>query len=568
MLKRSMINVNNRIFVTFCAIAALLFWQAEAEAARSFTVTQITSPAQFPMGSAAPITLQITNTSTAGETMTRVQFNVSGTYTYFPPQTITPPGTGWSCSLSNASGSNYRRITCSASNSAYYIQPSGSMTFTFNLINNTSLTTDRNDSLSSVVGTFWTGWRTRTTTLNTQGLWTWKALFMTLVPDSLNVGTGCQFILTMTITNRTNTNLNNIKAVPSPPTPAYTGGASVSTTSNPGNLNLNAGATGTLVWVYRLNGPAGGTVRFTACASTGNSCTTVSGTSRTSGSVTSAPVTVATGLSCGLNASITNNPNCLYPNGTATFIMTVTNTTGNTVFNVAPSALTPVVTGAASIGAFTGPVPASIASINNGGNGTFTWTATVSGNPNDTYAVSGYAAATAGGVPLQSATVTSNVQDIDGYTIAAGSAVADSVNEEIVWTIANFGCSNINRVAVSAPAGWTFGNDAYALVNNTAGAQVDTWNWAYAGGTTTFTSPNSTDRIPVPPLANTGSFSLLFSQTPAAAGDYTFTVVVTDDTSPTPVSQTLSTSVTVNPFDSSAGGPNAAGTAIWHEDVK
>ncbi len=547
-------------------VGALLFFRlTPAEAARSFTVTQVTSPAEFAMSSAATITFKITNTSTAGETMTLVQFNVSGTYTYFPPQTIAPPGTGWSCTLSNASGSNYRRITCSASNSAYYIQPAASMNFTFNLISNTSLTTDRNDSLSSVVGTFWVGTRTRSSTVNTQGAWTWKALFMTLVPSSISAGTGCQFTLTMTVTNRSSANLTNIAAVAKPPAPAYTGGANVTTTSNPANLNLNAGATGTMVWTYTLTGPAGGTVRFTACSSASGSCTTVSGTSRTSSSVTSSAVTIATGLSCGLTAAITNNPACLYPGGTATFVMTVTNTTGNPVTNVVPSALTRVVTGAASIGAFTGPAPASIANIANGGNGTFTWTATVTGNPNDTYAVSGYA--TANG-PLQTATVSSNTQDVDGYTWAVGSAVAGSANEEVMWNIANYGCSNINQVSIAVPAGWTFANDAYALVYNTAGNQVDTWTWAFAAGTATFTSPNSTDRIPVPPLSNTGSLSLLFSQTPAAPGNYTFNVTITDDSTPTPVTQTIPTTVTVNPFDSSTGGPNATGTAVWHEDVR
>ena len=84
-----------------------------------------------------------------------------------------------------------------------------------------------------------------------------------------------------------------------------------------------------MVWVYTLTGNVGNTVQFTACASTGASCTSVSGTSRTSTSFTSSAVSVASGLSCGLTAAITNNPACLFTGGTATFVMTVTNTTGN-----------------------------------------------------------------------------------------------------------------------------------------------------------------------------------------------------------------------------------------------
>ena len=92
------------IGIVFC------FWQSSAEATNSFTVTQVTSPALFTMGTSTPISITITDTGTVS--MTKVQFNVSGTYTYFPPQTITLAG--WTCTQSRASGGNYRRIVCSA----------------------------------------------------------------------------------------------------------------------------------------------------------------------------------------------------------------------------------------------------------------------------------------------------------------------------------------------------------------------------------------------------------------------------------------------------------------------
>jgi hypothetical protein len=199
--------------------------------------------------------------------------------------------------------------------------------------------------------------------------------------------------------------------------------------------------------------------------------------------------------------------------------------------------------------------------IANNATGTFLWTAPVTGNPNDTYAVTGFA--TANG-PILTATATSTpIQDVDGYIATIGSTNAGSTNAELLWTVTNYACFNINQVVIAVPAGWTFGNDAYAVVNNTAGNAVDTWSPA-AG--TTFTSPNATDRIP--PAGNTGVFSLLFSQTPAAPGNYVFNVSITDDAA-TPVTRIIPTTVTVAPYDSSTPGEaNFTGTGIWHEDIR
>jgi hypothetical protein len=389
---------------------------------------------------------------------------------------------------------------------------------------------------------------------------------MTLVPAPTSVGTGCQFTLTMTVTNRSTANLTNITSILKPPSPTYTGGANVVTASSPANLNLNAGAMGTMVWTYTLTGPAGATAKFTACASTGGSCATNSGTSRTSSPVTSSAETVAAGLSCGLTAAITNSPACLFPGNTATFMMTVTNTTGTAVTNVLPSALTRIVTGAAVIGAFS-PIAQTAISIPNNGAGTFTWTAPVTGNPNDQYSVQGFA--TANG-PITTATVISTpVQDVDGYLVSGASVTpiityAGSNNAELNWTVANFGCSKINQVSIAAPGGWPAATDPYALVSNTTGTLVDSWT-PLAG--TTFMSPSSTDRIPAS-LPNTGDFYLLFSPTPAA-GTYLFNVTITDDTLPVAVTQVIPTTVTVLPYDSSTpGAGNYTETNIWHEDIQ
>jgi hypothetical protein len=552
---------SQKMILFLCVCAVLCLWRTPAEAARQFTVTQVTTPAEFPLGAAQPVTFTVTNTcngSNAGETISRVQFNVSGTYSYFPPQTMTIPG--WTCTLSRSSGSNYRRITCSANSAAYRIPTSSSQDFTFKIINNANVSTDRNDVLSSVVASFWSGTRTRTVTHNTQGAWTWKALLMTLVPSSTMVGNNCQFTLTMTITNKTSITLNAIVPVPSPRPTANTTSANVNSPSPfPANLNLNAGAQGTITWTYTLTdtGAAGGSVYFTACASTNNSCTTNSGTSRTSPTVKSSLVNINSALVCGFSVvSFTNTPDCLYSGDIATFVMTVSNTTAAPVNNVVPSALVSVVTGSAAIGTLAGPTPASIATINIGASGTFTWTAPVTGNPNDTYAVQG--TATANGSLITSA-VTSTVRDVDGYIVNVGMTNADSSDAEITWNIENWACSKINQVSIAMPGGWVFDDDGYALVTNVSG--VDDDSWTRSPGSTTFTAQAAGDRIPSGGMA--GNYALLFSQTPVTAGDYTFDVTITDDLGVVRVKPSV---VTVNDFNTS--GLNATDIGVWQEDVR
>ncbi|MHB8836180.1 MAG: COG1361 family protein [Candidatus Methylomirabilia bacterium] len=272
-------------------------------------------------------------------------------------------------------------------------------------------------------------------------------------------------------------------------------------------------------------------------------------------------------------ASISATPSCLYSGSTATFTMKVTNWTGITISAVTPSALTGYVTGTAAIGAFTGPNPASIATLAHGVSGTFTWTATVTGGVNDAYSVAGYAAS---GGP-RTLTATSNTQEINGYTIDVdpASTYANSTNQHLAWTIANFGCSmvtgnptNIDRVAIAVPAGWTLsGGDyaVYALAANTLFDLVETWP---PPSGTTFTAPNATDRIP---FTGSGIFDLVFAATPAVPGTTDFTITITDDTG-TP--RTLLTtvgggSVTVDPYNNSTPGQgNFTGSAAWQEQFR
>lgn len=272
-------------------------------------------------------------------------------------------------------------------------------------------------------------------------------------------------------------------------------------------------------------------------------------------------------------ASISVTPACLYTGSTATFTMTVTNWTGVPLVGVTPSALAGHVSGTAAIGAFTGPNPASIATLAHRASGTFTWTATITGGVNDTYYVTGNA--TSGGP--RTMTATSNMEQINGYTVSVDptSTYASSTNQHLAWTITNYGCSTVTGnatdiagVAIAVPAGWALSTGvsaAYALAANTLSDLVETW--APASGTT-FTSPSATDRIP---FTGAGTFELVFAATPTAPGASDFAITVTDSTG-TP--RTLLTvvgggSAVVNPYNNATPGQgNYSGIADWQEQFR
>ena len=555
-----------QVVTVVLAVIILGGWYSSDEAARSFTIVQTLSPVELVMGTTNnTMTFRVTNYSTAGEPITAVRFNTNTTYTALPnPETFVAP-TGWTCTRNSGT-----QITCTASNSTYYITPGTNKDFKFN-INSVATTTDRTDQLASAQARF-SGSRTWRTPNTTTSSWTWKALQMTLVPSSFNVGNGCQFTLTMTITNRSTSNLASVTSLAKPPnsTGATPAGVSVSTTSNPGNPPVNAGATGTMQWTYTA-GATAGTIQLTACATTGASCTTTSGTTRTSSIVTTPAITINS-TSCTLTAVITVSPPCLFSGGTATFTMTVTNNTGSTVTNVLPSALTRIVTGSAAIGAFaTGPLPASYASIVNNTSQPFTWTATVAGNVNDTYAVSGFA--TANG-PITTSTATSTPQDIDGYliTVDPPSGNANSTNQELTWKVTNYGCADVKQVRISIPPEWSAASitDNYSLVDQVNPPNPSTttienlWTFGGTNPTITFDAPTSPNYVL--PQTQSGNFSLLFSSTPPSSTPATsiFTVRVTDTGS---LSLDLQVPVSVADFNTGASNPNENDTNTIREDI-
>lgn len=515
-------------------------WHTAVQAAYNFTSTMTApaAPVEFTMGDPGSVTFQITNTSTGSNVDQRIyqmRFRLTGTTggTVFSNTTTAP--TGWTRTSFSTTSITFRAntandaIVCTSGGCA--AGPTTSKSFPLNIVAG-SYSSDLNQSLRDVRAYFQnstTPWppsgsdsRVTKNSGSSVGPWTLKSLLMTLVPSVTSVPAGGTFTLTMTVTNRSSSNLTGITSNPKPPTPTYSPlvlpvppnpPVVVSTSSNPANLNLNAGATGTMVWNYTASATsAAGTVTFTADAR--------SGATRTSKTVTSVAVAIRL-----LSATIAVTPTCRFSGQDATFTMTVTNSTGATVNNIVPSALTRG--GTATIGAFSGPSPATF-NLTNGSSNTFTWTAPVSGAVLSTYFVTGSASGSGGAT---SPTATSNTEDVDGFVINIDTTNVNlsSTNQVLTWSIVNQGCADVQTVQISLPSGWNWGTgatDGYALVTNTVGNLVESWTASGpTSGPVQFNSPSAIDRIPI---GSGGEFELVFSATPTTGASSIFSVTVTD----------------------------------------
>lgn len=589
---------NYIIIIGFAIIVSLFFCQTQAEAVQQFTVSQI-NPApgsQVVMGSTQLVTFRITNTNTAPNNLERiyyVRFQTNTTCTApcrnstFNTAATVPPA-NWSKSTNLTTD-----IIFQPNNYANAIPVGGFKDFTISVYMG-SQTADFTETLRRVRVRYTTTaagvccpstyvQTGATITINNPGSLALKSLSINSFQTTDCAGTpitsttsGNNFCVVMTVQNFSSAAANGIVTNPTnPPSGAniskigtVTQGY-ISTTYAPNPLNLAAGAgpgyvgaTGTITFRYSTVGTDNGTIQFINLNARASATVTSPLANSNILSVSRLTISIA------VRGPIVASPTCVFSGDTATFTMTATNNTGAAVNNVKPSALTPF--GTATIGAFTGPTPsACIASIANGGTGTFIWTAPVTGTlpPKPTFWVQGTvnynmtAGCASGGTTSVIATSTPP-EDVDGYVVSVNptSSYAGSANEELTWSVTNYGCAAIQSVSVDYPAGWTWtGGDSYSLVGNN---NLETWTVGGANPPVVFTAPLPADQLL---QLESGSFSLAFPQTPATTGAYTFNVTITDANA-APIVKTLPTTVTVNPYDSSTPGQgNYTIPGIWKE---
>src|SRR6267142_4502534 len=412
-----------------------------------------------------------------------------------------------------------------------------------------------------------------TVTVNTPGSWTLKSLQITSFQTTSNtspfpavsaIAAGSSYRVVITVKNISSATQSNIVASPTPPTQTRTGTWSSPTTNcsltstSPSPLTLAAGASGTITYTCTTLAADNGAVFFTTSVRNG----TTTATSRSSNSNTLTVSSVTLSWSPITPAA----PACLFSGGTATMTLRVTHSTAVTITNVAPSAFGLTTANGASTSALSGPAPASVASLAPAAFQDFVWTAVVTGTvpvpPTTAPSIMVTAAATytAGVTATTPANNTTKFLDDYVVNINPASTNASSTNQELVWTVTNRGCANVNSVAITLPGGWTF-SDGYSVAADMTSTDIDTWT--LAGTTfTAFPSPGGRTPVSVPATStfNDGNYSLLFSATPTATGVSTFTVRVTDDNGGF-VDHT--TPVTVNAFDPT--GPNLTNPSTWRE---
>lgn len=577
-----------RRWAFLCLLVALAAVATSAQAARSFSITQTApaAPGEIDMASTQTLTYTITNNNTgtnAGERIYRMRFRLNGTCT----------GTGCVATLfstASAAPANWTRTGFSTTSVTYTAAtwndaiPAGSSLSFSVVVTAGKSTQDRTERLRDARANFTTDTNfangitnSGSSTITAPGSWVLQSLQITgfqTTDASGNpvsaIAAGASFRIVITVKNISAATQNGIVANPSPPTATTSGGFGASPScsllsTSPSPFNLAAGASGTMTYNCTTSTSNSGTVTYSVTdVRTGASVTSRSGTSNV---LSVSPLSVSIAVTGPYVADTT----CHFSGDTAKFVMTVKNNTSGSLTSITPSSLTfvdasPVGT-STSVGAFTGPTAACTLPLAVGGSCTYTWTAPVSvggsypasgGKP--AFKVTGSATASPG--PITSPTVTSNIQDVDGFviTVAPTSTNTDSGNQEFTFSVTNRACDNLNKVAITVPGGFSYGSDGYSLVNDTTGNPNESWSLA----TTTFTAPlNNAPGVDPGRLPNNGSsgdFSLVMSGTPPAVGTYTFSLDLTDENG---VTRTRTVDVPVATFGS--GTINTASPAAWRE---
>jgi len=526
-----------------------------AHAARTYSNTQ--SPAlgtNFDMGSAQSLTYAVTNTSTGGNVGERIyemRFRLNSG-SLFSASTAAPAG--WTRTAFSTTSVTFRATSWANAIAV------GGAAVNFSLViamrsTTADVTNERLRDMRASYTTTTTGppfTRTGRVTANTPGSWNLKSLAITSFQITDTGGlpitaqaAGNNFQLRMTVKNNSSTAQNPVVSNPNPPTRIWVGTGPSPICVAGGSLSLAAGASGTIIFSCSSVATASGVISFSATAQRGGTVTSV----------------VATSTSLAISnfiASVAASSSCLYAGASLTITMTISNNTGSTITavsgSVAPVAGAPVIY-------VSGPTPASIASIANLGSAAVTWvyTMTVAGATNP-FTFSGTASGTSGSL-LITPTATTSAMTRGNFpaTVNPTATNAASTNTELTFNITNIGCASVNSVAVTAPAGWTFGGDAYSLVDVSAVSSIETWTTSGANPVT-FTAPNIAGQVP---LTFGGSFSLVYSATPPSATVSTFNLLITDANG---TSTVVPLNITVNAYK--AGTLNDATGKFWREDFK
>ncbi len=542
--------------VACCVFLTVLCWPGLAEAARTFTDSPQSPGAgsAFNMGSTQLLTYPITNTNTApntGERIYQVRFRLNSGST-FSGSTAAPAG--WTRTAFSTTSVTFR-----ANSWANAIVLSATTSFTVAIIMRTTSADAGSETLRDIRSYYTTTTtgppftQAGTTTFTLQGSWILRSLAITTFEFTDTSGNpitaitaGSSFQLRMTVKNNSSVTQAAVVSNANPPAGTWVGSGPSPACAAGGTMSLVSGASGTIIFSCTSVATASGTLFYTATARNGAAVT--------SSSATSTILAVSK-----FNASVAGSLSCLYAGATLTITMTIVNNTGAAVTAISGS-LAPVA--GAPLTYVSGPTPAVIASLANAGTTTVTWVYTLnSSGATNPFTFSGSAMGTQGVSILTSPTATTSNITLGTFAVTVNPTTvnAASTNTELSFDVTNNGCANVNSVGITAPAGWSWGGDAYSLVNLSAVSAIETWTVGGANPVI-FTAPNVAGQLP---LTFSGDYNLVYTATPASATVSSFTVRVTDaggSFSDVPVS------VTVSAFKS--GTLNDALNLIWREDFR
>ncbi|MCX7944531.1 MAG: PQQ-binding-like beta-propeller repeat protein [Deltaproteobacteria bacterium] len=357
------------------------------------------------------------------------------------------------------------RITFRASSCSYVLNPGGSLVFSIYVIPPAS-NSDVVDTVPEILAANGSGLagclnysRSRLTNIPS---YTRHSLYVQIDASPLTVNIGKEIEILYTVTNRTNSTVNNI--IPTIQKLSPDGADCILSAPSPTSLNLPSNGTGYIK--YTCNASRSGSIRFSGYVS--------SGTGITSPSVLSPNVSIGN-----FTSVLSVVPNSIVSGDDVDVYMTVTNWGSTTITGIYPTSQCPsspgglCFIGSAVSSYITGPNPPIVSQLLPGQSTSFVWNYVITGYVGNTFAYSGFAVADGG---IHTNVSQSESGQISSYSIGVSptSVLRNSTNKTVVWRIKNSSSVGIRTVTIYNPE-----TNIWVKANQ-SGASCKGCTWSYS----------------------------------------------------------------------------------------
>ena len=261
----------------------------------------------------------------------------------------------------------------------------------------------------------------------------------------LQVSTGQDITVIMSVNNSGEADANNVSPVPALPGLSGTGAVSLVSGPQPSSYGyILGGNSSSFTWIFSADGP--GNIAFSSRAA-GIDANEMSGV--TSNAASTASVTIQTAAA--LVSSVTVSQSQISTGNILTVRLSVTNSGGANINNAAPQM---IVSGTGSYTLLTGPLPANFSLAGGGGYNVFTWTYLMEGSGNVNFQARANGEDENSGVIVVSSYNNKNVTVQQAAALESLISViplnsANSWPVTVVMTVANSGEAQADAVAPS-----------------------------------------------------------------------------------------------------------------------